>query len=245
MKNSIAKEKQKIRRTSNMATLQIEFKNRKFVSHNGVDVKSMTDTHLEGNGWYGYVDEKGNITFIANHYYKGERHQLKFEVENGYLKKTLKIGNHMPKVLKTLRIAGWPLDGVIGLSAGFIDKRTCYFRTAEFQQFLDDNGLTAVRYEPVNGIYTVVRKCNEESTFWTEEIETDGKVTELGTNYMRNGRYDNNNKLLHDIEQVLEVTGATWTIKTAWKRGVLNNRILYTLDNPREIKGLPKKFKFE
>lgn len=218
-----------------MATLQIEFKNRKFVSNNGVDVSVMTDTHVEGNGWFGDVDEKGNITFTASRNYNRERHLLKFTINNGYVKRILKIGNNMPKTVKSFRISGWPVDGVIGLSSGYVDNRTAYFRTAQFHQFLNENGLTAVRCAEANGIHTLVKKYKDESIFLLESIETDGEITELG-------EYDN--KLLQTKEQMIEVTGATWVIKTIWKHGKLNNRILYTPDNPREIVGLPK-FKLE
>ncbi len=110
-----------------MATLQIEFKGKKFVSHNGVNVEVATDTKIEGNGWIGEVDENGNFFFIATHYYKGVLHQLKFKIVNGYVKKILKIGDHMPKVVKSYKMPQWPIDGVIGLSAGYIDKRATYF----------------------------------------------------------------------------------------------------------------------
>lgn len=167
-----------------MPTLQIEFKNRKFVSHNGVNVKVATDTHVEGNGWNGDVDEKGNISFIAVQYYEEVRHQLKFKINNGYVKKLLKIGDGRPRVLKSYRIPNWPIDGVIGLSAGYIDTRNTYFRTADFQQFLDEYGITAVRCESTNGIYTLMEKRDEQSTFLSESIETDGKVKELSTDYV-------------------------------------------------------------
>lgn len=220
-----------------MPTLQIEFKNRKFVSHNGVNVKVATDTHVEGNGWNGDVDEKGNISFIAVQYYEEVRHQLKFKINNGYVKKLLKIGDGRPRVLKSYRIPNWPIDGVIGLSDGDICNRTAYFRTDEFQKFLDEYGFTAVRCESANGIYTLMEKRDEQSTFLSESIETDGKVKELSPGYV-DDKYDT--KLFPDIEQVVEVTDASWVIKMVWKRDKLNKRILYTLDTPWEIVGLPK-----
>lgn len=220
-----------------MATLQIEFRDKKFVSNNGVNVKVATDTHIEGNGWKGNVDENGNFYFIVREYHERVLHQLKFQIKNGYVKKTLKIGDQMPKVLKSFKISGWPIDGVIGLSDGYICNRTTYFRTVEFQKFLDEYGLTAVRCEAANGLYTCMEKRDNQSTFLSESIETDGYVRELSTDYV-DDKYAT--KVLPDIEQVLEVTDASWVIKTVWKRDELNSRILYTLDNPWKIIGLPK-----
>lgn len=221
-----------------MATLQIEFKNKKFVSHNGVNVNVATDTHIEGNGWSGDVDENGNFYFIATQYYKGERHQLKFKIMNGYVKKLLKIGDGRPRVLKSYKIQNWPIDGVIGLSAGRIDTRVVYFRTADFQKFLDEYGITAVRYESANGIYSIMRKHDGlHSMFFSEYIETDGNVKVISEDI----KVDEESLLKpFEIHEMVEVTDASWVIRNIRKYGEVNDRILYTLDNPQQIVGLPK-----
>lgn len=221
-----------------MATLQIEFKHKKFVSHNGVNVKVATDTHIEGNGWSGDVDENGNFYFIATQYYQKKRHQLKFKIVNGYVKKILKIGDDIPKVLKSYRIQDWPINGIIGLSAGYIDKRVTYFRTADFQQFLDEYSITAVRCEPANGIYNLLKKHDGlHSTFFSESIESDGTVKVISEDI----KVDEESSLKpFDINEMIEVTDASWTIRNVWKYGELKHRILYTLDDPQQIVGLPK-----
>lgn len=223
-----------------MATLQIEFKNGKFVSHNGVNVDVATNTYIKGNGWTGEVDENGNIVFNAVHYYdKGVRHQLKFKIVNGYVKKILKVGADKPKVLKSYKMEQWPIDGVIGLTAGYIDKRTTYFRTASFQNFLNQHGITAVRFESANGIFNLMQKHDRLCrVFFSEEIKSDGRLKKISRN-VANSDGENEYKTFDEFNMV-EVTDASWTIKTVWKHGKMNNRILYTLDDPQRIVGLPK-----
>lgn len=221
-----------------MATLQIEFKDKKFVSHNGVNVKIATKNHIEGNGWSGDVDENGNFYFISSQYYQGKRHQLKFKISNGYVKKLLKIGDGRPRALKSYRIPNWPIDGIIGLSAGYIDRRVTYFRRDDFQQFLNEYGITAVRCEPASGIYNLLKKYDGlHSMFLSESIETDGKVKMISEDVEVD---EESVAKSFDVTQMIEVTDASWTIKNVWKHDELKHRILYTLDNPQQIVGLPK-----
>lgn len=221
-----------------MATLQIEFKDKKFVSNNGVNARVTTGTYIEGNDWIGEVDENGNFSFMAIRYYKGVRHQLKFKITDGYVKKILKIGDDKPKVVKSYKMPEWPIDGVIGLSSGFIDTRVTYFRTADFQHFLDEYGITAVRCESANGIYNLLQKHDGcHAMFFSEAIETDGKEKMISEDVVN---YDEVTEKPFDINQKVEVTDASWVIKNVWKFGELNNRILYTLDDPQQIVGLPK-----
>lgn len=221
-----------------MATLQIEFKDKKFVSNNGVNVKVATDTHIEGNGWKGNVDENGNFYFIVREYHERVLHQLKFQIKNGYVKKILRIGQDAkPKVLKSYIIKDWPIDGVIGLSAGYIDTRNTYFRTADFQQFLDEYGITAVRCESANGIYNLMQRDDGHSIFLFEGIETDGKIEATSRDTKADKKTEGSP---FDGDQMVEVTDASWVIKNVWKHGELNSRILYTLDDPQQIVGLPK-----
>lgn len=221
-----------------MATLRIEFKNKKFVSHNGVNVNEATETHIVGNGQEGEVDEKGNFYFIATQYYKGKRHQLKFKIANGYVKKLLKIGDGRPRVLKSYKLPNWPIDGVIGLPSGYIDERATYFRTSDFQRFLDEYGITAVRCESANGIYNILQKHDGlHSMFFSESIESDGTVKVISKDIKVD---EKSSAQPFDITEMIEVTDASWVIRTVWKYGELKHRILYTLDAPQQIVGLPK-----
>ena len=220
-----------------MGTLQIEIRDGKFFSYRGVNVEVVDDTHIEGNGWVGDIDEKGDFAFIATNFYNGERHQLKFRSKDGYIKKLLKIGDGRPRVLKSYKIKECPVNCIIGLSSGYIDNRVCYFRKSSFQKFLDENEMTGVRHESPNTIYRLISEHNGQALIFNEGIETDGNYKLLPTP----SGWDEKSELGENIMlYMMEVVEASWVIKTVWKNGQIKDRILYTLDNPLEIEGLPK-----
>lgn len=220
-----------------MGTLQIEIRNGKIFSHKGVDVEVMDDTHIEGNGWVGDIDEKGDLAFIATKFYNGERHQLKFRIKEGYVKKLLKIGDCRPRVLKSYKIKERPVNCIIGLSNGYIDNRVCYFRKSSFQKFLDEYEITEFRHESPNTIYRLISEHNGHTLILNEEIETDGnsKLLPAPSGWDEKSELGENTMLY-----MMEVVGASWVIKTVWKNRQVKHRILYTLDNPQEIVGLTK-----
>ena len=199
------------------------------------NVVSATPEEIVGNGWECKTDEKGNITFVSVQYVKGVRYQLKFKIVDGFVKKILKIGDDKPVVLKAYILEKWPIDGVIGLGSGAIKNRTTYFRTQEFQDFLDKYGITAVRFESPNNIHSVV-KINKEG-FYTlhESIKTDGNSETIDQNLQIDSA--NQNIIL---QQKIKVTNATWVVKTVLKGGKLTNKILFTTAKPQELRNLPK-----
>lgn len=220
-----------------MATLQIRIRDKKFVSTNGVNLQVATETHVAGNGWCGDIDEKGNIDFYATRFYDGIKHKIKFQIVDGVVKKWLKIGNQPPKVLKHYKLEKWPDNGVIGLSNGILPERVTYFRRASFQKFLDEYHITAVRYESANRIYNLMQEHNGHMMIFSEAIETDGKIKVLSRDI---GVTETSKEKPFYIHESTEVIGASWVIKTVRKSGEVKHRILYTLDEPQEIIGLPK-----
>ncbi len=220
-----------------MATLQVKIQNGKFVSSNGVNVEVFTDKHITANGWIGYIDEKGNVDFFANRFYGGVRHKIKFEIVDGVVKKWLKVGDKPPKMLKVYKLEKWPDDGTIVISNGELNQRVAFFRTASFQKFLDEYQITAVRSEVANGIYYLLEEHNGYVLTFRETIETDGKYEILS----RDVDLDETTvEKPFSIYETAEITDASWVIKTIWKLGKVKHRILYTLDEPQEIIGLPK-----
>jgi len=219
-----------------VATLKIQVKDSKFVSHNGVNIEEFAENYVKGNSWECRITENGRLDCIATEFYnKGERHQIKLKIDKGYAKVLLKIGDGRHRVLKTYRLEMWPQDGIIVLPTGFIDKRHPYFRNTEFQKFLDEFGLTAVKHESANGIYQVMMEHNGHAVVFNEDIETDGRVTEISVE-----THDESKDGQFCIKRMLEVTDATWVIKNVWRMNKYQHRILYTIDNPKEIVGLPK-----
>jgi len=215
-----------------MATLKIQIKDSKFVSHNGVNVEEFTERYIKGNDWECRISEEGRIDCIATQFYKDERHQIKFKINKGYVKLLLKIGDEYPRVLKRFILEKWPQDGEISLPNGYIDLRRPFFRNANFQNFLKEYGLTAVHCESPNKTFKVRLNRKEDEVVFYEEIITDGKIEEISKNQLE----ENGLK----INTLLKVINANWAIKAVWKSGKCMHRILYTQDDPKQIAGLPK-----
>ena len=220
-----------------MATLKIEVKDLKFISHNEVNVEVFESNYLKGNGWECRIAENGRVDCIATEFYNGERHQIKLKIDKMYVKVLLKIGNGRPRVLKSYKLNTFVVDGVIVLPGGFIDTRNPHFRNAEFQKFLDDYGLTAVRNQDPNGIYPLTMEHSGDTAVFYEDIETDGTIRCISEK-IETPKESGDGQFL--IKRMLEVTDATWVIKNVWRFKECQHRILYTLYNPKEITGLPK-----
>ena len=141
-----------------MATLRIRVKNKKFISHNNVDVEEFFSRYVRGNGWICKMHDNGDFHCVATVVYNGTECRIKFKIEEGYLKLSLKIGDDQIRVLKKHEMDKWPDDGVIGLTSGPIPKRNAYFRDAEFQDFLDEYSITTVKSTVADCIYSLEQK---------------------------------------------------------------------------------------
>ena len=209
-----------------MATLRIEIVDSKFVSHNGVNVKSFNEHHVNGNGWEATMTENGKLECVALGYYDGVLHLVKFKIQKGYARLILKIGDKRARVVRSFKMKCWPADVILGLPAGYIDNRRPYIRRREFQEFLDKYNITSVRNETANGTYQLAREIKNGEIVFDENIETDG-IAKLVSEDEEKGLFR------------YEVTCASWVIKNVLQNGN-KLRILYTTDNPEEIENLPK-----
>lgn len=209
-----------------MATLRLRIVDSKFVSHNGISVKTFGERYVNGNGWEATLSEEGKLECIALRYYEGILHMVKFKVQKGYARLILKIGEKRANVLKSFKLECWPANVVLGLPGGYIDKRRPYIRRESFQKFLDEYDISSVRNESPNGTYQLIREVENGKIIYDEAIETDGNA-KLVIEDDENGLYR------------YEVTDASWVIKTVIREGN-NIRILYTTDNPELIMNLPK-----
>lgn len=217
-----------------MATLKIRLRNGKFVSHNGKNVEEFSEKHVIGNGWEGYINEKGEFTCFYNEDCSGVRHKTRFYVRNGVIKTTLKIGENEPIILKKYRPEEWPTDGIIGLPFGRMNGNRPYFRSEEFQNFLDEYGITAVRYDMPCDVFEMEKKIINSEIVTDEKIYTDGEI-ETEKVWLRYSSKDTT--VVHRKEKV---SNATWVIVETIYKGVKSNKILITLGNPKEIVDLPK-----
>lgn len=221
-----------------MATLKVQIRNSRFIDYSGVEVKLFTPSKIKGNGWECCIDDKGNITCIAQQYYSGVRHTVKFTIKNSWVKLLLKVGDEKNRAIKSYKLESQPTDGIIGLPGGYIDKRRAYFRDAKFQEFLNEHQLTAVNSESANAIYVLHEEFYRGESIYREEIEdTDGR-TELIFNDVSKHEEDEEGTFI--VTRQVEVTDASWAIKKVVNHAKVQ-RILYTSDNPKAILNLPKK----
>jgi len=93
-------------------------------------------------------------------------------------------------------------DGVVGLAGGNICDRYAYFRSGEFQSFLDKHGITAVKHESPNQEFSgfVSQSGRGEATI---TVESDGKVD-----------YDFESSTEATGFAYYTVSGASWAIVT-------------------------------
>ena len=203
-----------------MSTLKIEIRNSKFVSHNDVNIEKFTEKYVKGNGWECTIWNNGNFSC------KDVRGR-KLMTKNGWLQR--KCGSEIERLY---RIKDETINGVIGLPDDYSDKRKPYFREADFQEFLDKYGLSSVRYQSANAVYSLSEDIKEGETIYIEEIKTDGRqeIITMEANA--------ENGLLLERCRV-NVADATWVVKTSTKLGEVKSRVLYTSENPRELIGLP------
>ena len=220
-----------------MSVLQIRVKNKKFILHNDVDVEAFSHNCVIGNGWKCEIDPNGNITCIAEKTYFDVKRRMRFVIKNRYVKLLLKIGDERETTIKSYKLDQWPLDGVLRLSSGYIDKRKAYFREMAFQDFLDEYGITAVFCESANAVYKLTREVYQDNIVFEEKIETDGKEEVIFNNVIYP---KNSGEGIFTQSKLVELTEATWAIKTSIRFGQIEQRILYTKDNPKTIVGISK-----
>lgn len=220
-----------------MATLRIKIKDKKFVSHNNVNVKEFSDNYVEGNGWICKMHTNGDFHCVSTGRHHGVEWRVKLRIQDGWGKLTLKKGDGQVQILKKYELQNLPADGVIGLSSGPINRRWAYFRDEIFQNFLDEYGITAMRCEPANNIYFLQKEISKGTTIFEEKVETDGNANVIfeSRDYPEGSLKDS-----FMVYTEVEITEATWVIKRVISSGELTHKIVYTQGNPKEIEGLPK-----
>ena len=222
-----------------MATLQLKVKDGRFVESNGVNVKAFSPTYVEGNEWKCEIKKDGAIFCFAQKTVGETMYSMRYTITNGWTKLTLKIGDQKPKILKNFRLREPNIAGVIGLPGGDITKRRPYFREAGFQELLERYGLTAVRFEYANAVYTLHEQFQNGETIFKEEIEiTDGNQECIFEETIESSQGE-----ILAMKRCVEVTDAKWVIKKVQKVDGGIHRILITKQNPKTMRGLPQKSK--
>lgn len=232
-----------------MATLNITIENGFFVKHNGIYVKSIEPTHVVANGWDCTIREDCSIVCSATREYSDGTHSVRYAIQkNGFAKLTLKKPGEKLKTIKKGFVIprGCQLsDGTLGLSGGNIDTRYAFFRDSVFQKFLNEHDISAIKRENPNRLFTL-RNAEYGGGNCHSIILTDGVVHSL---QLDSGRSDQWRKefpstCAYEGEITVSVTGATWVLhkQSQHERNRSNCfRILYTLENPTTLVGIPMK----
>ena len=231
-----------------MATLQVRIEDGFFVGTNGCYVSLVEPTHVVANGWDCSISEDGTIMCEAVRVYSDGEHSIRYLVQpNGFAKLTLKVPNEKVRTLRkgfVLPKGSKLSDGMLGLAGGNIDSRYAYFRDGSFQKFLEDRGISAVKHEDPNRLYSV-RNARYGGGECYSYLLTDGTVEE---EEFSSGRTDSWAESCpgtgaYEGEQTLKVSGATWVIhKQVQSEGDKHNSfaLLYTLEkDPTSLVGIP------
>ena len=104
-------------------------------------------------------------------------------------------------------------DGRLGLAGGNINERYAYFRSAKFQSFLSEHGITAVKKENPNQEYNL-RNAHYGGGRCEMSIRTDGQMTEIAFDGGRTSEWQSQPGYTCAYEgwATVKVTGATYVI---------------------------------
>ena len=220
-----------------MATLKIFLENGRFKKTNRVYILSVTPKLIQGNGWTAEIKPNGSIDCWSSKQHKNGESTAHYVVyPEGIEHMTIKTPNTGIRTLWKKRCfpEGEKLtEGVIGLAGGNILDRYGYFRTIQFQQFLDAHNLTAVKKMEPNRKY-VLRNSENREGICMSDIHTDGKIILGKINGGRTALWRKQDPITPYYEQTeeLEVHGATWVIlQQLQHEGLANDcfSILFTL----------------
>lgn len=229
-----------------MAILTIDVRGGKFVGHNDAYVTEYDEEHLFGNGWECYVKEDGAIVCICKRKCYDGQHTLQFKLKKGWAKLTLKINDNPRIILRDYPIQtnNGVVEGVIGLSGGYIDQRYAFFRNLEFGNFLKEHGLTSVSNENPNRVYNL-ETANAPYHYAGQKIFTDGETKVVKESFGRTYYWRSKDPKTgyYEVFRKISVTNASWVILASEENG-RSTRILYTQKDFREIKNLPTEIEF-
>jgi len=107
----------------------------------------------------------------------------------------------------------------------------------EFQRFLHKQDITGICFESANGIYPVVKETLGKTTIYEEKIETDGKTEKIFKSVNIREKEGQQSCVIY---QKIEISYATWVIKTVFIEGKMTKKIIFTTYNPNLIIGLPQ-----
>ncbi len=201
-------------------------------------LENFNPRHIVANGWDCRITRKGEIRCECTREYSDGWHVMLYVIRpNGSYRLTLDTPDReAPEVLRKGYVVpkGVPVEGLLGLSGGYVDSRYAYFREASFQKLMNEAGVTAINHENPNRVYSgrSVRSGWGTGTF---KIETDGKIVRDDfeePDYIREQfNAPGANPNLFDGVSTYEVENATWVVEHThldWCDNHTHADILYT-----------------
>ena len=217
-----------------------------FTGVHGVDIVTEKSTnHVVANGWTCDILEDGSIHCVASKDYPdGERSMVYHIRPDGFSRQSLREPGKNPQNIRKGFVIprGTRLAGTIGLSSGEISKRYVFFRTEEFQNFLDKHGITAVSYRDCKQYFQYeLRHARYAGGVCKMKLETDGVVEKVSEDHTQTEIFKQQHPDMQEYlwYETLGVQNATWVIVTKtqhegdWN---VHARILYTSRNPLTLK---------
>lgn len=207
--------------------LEVTLKDGNFVSASG-EVTTFAQDKVVGNGWL-LRKKDGEIEALCFQQYKDGTHSVRMLIDKECnMKVTLRTpkegGGFKTELKKSSRLSSKEgLNGILGLSSGYLDERYVYFRENNFNNFLTKHKFTEYKFKDPNITYTL---RDEEGGICTR-LFTNGEVEIVDTE--------------RSEEKLANVTCATWVIfyqaKSGDKKEVV--RKLITTESYKKIV-LPK-----
>ena len=233
-----------------MPIVKLTVKDGIFTAVHGVGlVEEKSAKHVVANGWTCDIADDGSVHCVATKEYADGPWSMIYHIRaDGFARQTLREPGKNPRTLQKGFVVerGTKPEGTIGLSSGEISGRYVFFRTVEFQNFLDEHGITAVSYRDVKtrALYNL-RHARYAGGVCKMMLETDGIIESVREDHTQTEIFRQQRPGTEEYlwTEALAVQNATWVIVTKtqhegdWN---VHARILYTTRNPLTLK-LPKK----
>lgn len=198
-----------------MANARVKIDGFKVVGYRDNYYKSHSENHYEGNGWEVEILPDGTIHAVASREYSDGTNTVVLTVKRNGFAKFVRItpnrGGYRRETVWRKTVQGWNGTGTIILAGGNIRDRYASVRSKAYTEFLENKGLTQVRF--LNSFDELVgtRHQSEYSgagETWCD-IYSDGEVV---VNYHDETPENWNSNLHQGFDEIAGVSGATWVI---------------------------------
>ena len=216
-----------------MAIAQIRVIGDKFIIPSCQKAGEFIETAMhEVLGWKCSIQKNGTvICYTSQKGFDGWHIKRLVISPKGQVRVVSKEGDEKEKIVKRYFLTPKgeklkTLDVTIGLSDGWIDGRKVYVRKGDFNQFLDEHGITAIHAGNPNKVFTLKNVFYHNSDMYRfGQIRTDGRIEVLSTRTKAND-------FCEEVITSILVKEASWVIKEEVQFGKYNvpgvSNVLFT-----------------